>query len=120
MKKFTTDEIVILIGAGASCNAGILNSNQMISRIQEKLKDDDWKKFSGLYYYLKGVYYQKQIFNSINPYEINFNIENLVGLLDIIVGISKTEIDFYTFVGSWEKDLQPFISKLFKNSVMTN
>lgn len=111
MKKFTTDEIVLLLGAGASCNAGILNSNQMIGRIQEKLKESDWEKFSPLYYYLKSIFYQKQIFKTVNPNEINFNIENLVGLLDIIVGISKAEIDFYTFVGSWEKDLQPFITK---------
>lgn len=111
MKKFTTDEIVLLLGAGASCNAGILNSNAMINRIQEKLEESDWEKFKPLYYYLKSGFYQKQIFNTVNPSAINFNIENLVELLDIVVGISNAEFDFYIFVGSWEKDLQPFINE---------
>ena len=126
MKKFTTDEVIILFGAGASCNAGILNSNQMINKIQEKLTENDWQKFRNLYYYLKGIFYQKQIFNSVDPREVNFNIESLVGLLEILIGISKTEIDFYIFVGSWEKDLDFFISKqkdenlvgLFKESIV--
>lgn len=120
MKNFEPNEIIILLGAGASCDAGILNSNQMINRIQEKLKDADWKDFRDLYYYIKSVFYQKQIFNSTDPKDINFNIENLVALLDIIVGISKTEIDFYSFVGSWEKDLQPFITKQRENNLVSD
>ncbi|MEN9331085.1 MAG: hypothetical protein RLZZ94_175 [Bacteroidota bacterium] len=111
MKKFIDNEIVILLGAGASCDAGILNSDQMIQKIESKLNEHPWNKFKSLYDYIKSVHYQKQIFSGVTPINVSFNIENLVSLLDIIVGISKTEIDTYTFVGSWEKDLVPFIDK---------
>jgi len=100
MKKFTDSELIILLGAGASCDAGILNSEQMISRIEKKLSDNDWRKFKELYHYIKSVHYQKQIFKGVNPTNVGFNIEDLVSLLDIIVGISKSEIDTYTFIGS--------------------
>jgi hypothetical protein len=109
MKKFTIDEIVILLGAGASCNSGILNSAQMINRIETKLDEDGWRNYKGIYNYIKSVHFQKQIYRGINPSTVGFNIEDLVSLLDIIVGISKSDIETYTFVGSWEKDLQPFI-----------
>lgn len=111
MKKFTDNEVIILLGAGASCDAGIKNSAQMISQIEKKLNENDWRKYKDLYQYIKSVHFQKQIFNGLSPNNVGFNIEDLVSLLDIIVGISKSEIDTYTFVGSWEKDLQPFITK---------
>jgi hypothetical protein len=111
MKNFSIDEIIILLGAGASCDAGIFNSAQMINQIEKKLNDRIWNKYKDLYQYIKSVHFQKQIFRGFNPNEISFNIENLVSLLDIIIGISKSDIDTYTFVGSWEKDLSPFITK---------
>lgn len=120
MKKFGDSELIILLGAGASCDAGILNSDQMINRIEKKLNDNDWRKYKDLYHYIKSVHYQKQIFKGVNPNNVGFNIEDLVGLLDIIVGISKSEIDTYTFVGSWEKDLQPFITKQRENNLVSD
>jgi hypothetical protein len=120
MKKFTDNEIIILLGAGASCDAGILNSDQMIRMIENKLQEIGWSKFGGLYNYIKSVHYQKQINKGMSPGNVGFNIEDLVGLLDIIVGISKSEIDTYTFVGSWEKDLQPFITKQRDNNLVSD
>ena len=120
MKNFGIDEIIILLGAGASCDAGIFNSAQMISQIERKLNDRTWDKYKDLYQYIKSVYFQKQIFRGSNPNEVGFNIENLVGLLDIIVGIAKTDIDTYTFVGSWEKDLLPFITKQREDNLVSN
>lgn len=111
MKNFAIDEIIILLGAGASCDAGILNSAQMICQIEKKLDDNGWRKYMDLYNYIKSVHYQKQISKGLNPNKISFNIENLISLLDIIIGISKTDVDIYTFVGSWEKDLLPFITE---------
>jgi hypothetical protein len=119
MKKFTTDEVIVLLGAGASCNAGILNSAQMIKRIEDKLNDDDWRNYRGLYNYIKSVHFQKQISKGNSPYDIGFNIEDLVSLVDIIVGISNSEIETYTFVGSWEKDLQPFIFQQRENKLVS-
>lgn len=120
MKKFTNDEIIFLFGAGVSCDSGILNSAQMINRIELNLEDGQWLKFKGLYNYIKSVHFQKQIVKGNSLSTIGFNIEDLVSLLDIIVGISKSEIDTYTFVGSWEKDLQPFIIKEREDNLVSD
>jgi hypothetical protein len=120
MKNFSIDEIIILLGAGASCDAGIFNSAQMIKQIEKNLNDGIWSKYKDLYQYIKSVYFQKRIFKGLNPNEISFNIENLVSLLDIIVGISNSDIDTYTFVGSWEKDLAPFITKQRDKNLVAN
>jgi len=118
MKKFSTDEILIVLGAGASCDAGILNSKQMILKIESRLSEIAWQRFGPLYNYLKSVFYQKEIARGKTIRFINFNIENLVGLLDLIVGISKADSEFYTFVGSWEKDLQAFIKEERDNELV--
>lgn len=121
MRNFKEDEILILLGAGTSCDAGIKNSNQIISDIQNQLNTNkDWFKFSELYNYLKSVYYQKQIHKGVAVPEVNFNIESLVSLLNIIISIKDKKLDIYSFVGSWEKDLQPFISEEKSKNLVTS
>jgi len=119
MKKFTNDKIIILLGAGASCDAGILNSAQMIVKIEEKIEDQSWAKYKSLYQYIKSAHYQRNIFLGSNPSSILFNIEDLIGLLNIIIDIAKKQIDSYIFVGSWEKDLAPFILDQQKNGLVS-
>jgi len=109
MKQFNNDKIIILLGAGASCDTGILNSTQMINKIEEKIKDQSWNKYKSLYQYIKSTHYQRRIFLGSTPDSISFNIEDFMGLLNIIIDIAKKEIDSYIFVGNWEKDLTPFI-----------
>lgn len=112
MKKFKEDEIVILLGAGTSCDAGIKNSNQIISDIENRLKiDGKWKKFSQLYYYIKSIFYQRQLYKGISEKDVNFNIENLVSQINTIISIKEKDLEIYSFVGSWEKDLEPFLSE---------
>jgi len=109
MRRFSNNEIIILLGAGASCDAGILNSSQMIEKIEKKIEEQSWIKYKPLYQYIKSSHYQRKIFLGSTPTSISFNIEDLISLLNIIIDIAKKEIDFYVFVGSWEKDLTPFI-----------
>jgi hypothetical protein len=109
MRRFSNNEIIILLGAGASCDAGILNSSQMIEKIEKKIEEQSWIKYKPLYQYIKSSHYQRKIFLGSTPTSISFNIEDLISLLNIIINIAKKEIDFYVFVGSWEKDLTPFI-----------
>ncbi len=110
MPNFISDDILILLGAGASCNAGILNSSQMINSIEEDLDKDDWRKFKPLYQYIKSIHFQKEILHGNRPENVVFNIENLVSLLDTIIKIAKPDAEPFVFVGSWEKRLNPFIS----------
>lgn len=121
MRNFKEDEILVLLGAGASCDAGIKNSNQIITDIENQLKtNEDWKLYAELYNYIKSVYYQKQLHKGVSVYEVNFNIESLVSLLNIIISIKDKKLDIYSFVGSWEKDLQPFITQEKSNHLATS
>jgi len=103
-KQFGKNKIIILLGAGASCDAGMLNSNQMIGEIEKKL-DADWKHDKELYNYIQSSHFHLERIKGTPSREINFNIENLVGLLDTIIKIATKDLDVYPFVGSWEKEL---------------
>ncbi len=103
-KQFAKDKIVILLGAGASCDAGIKNSFQMISEIQNSLQNE-WKDYKELYDYIHSSHYHLERIKGYDSRDISFNIENLVGLLDSIIKIATKDVDVYPFIGSWEKEL---------------
>ena len=103
-KQFGEDKIIILLGAGASCDAGMRNSIQMISDIENLLKGE-WSNFKDLYNYIQSSHYHLERIKGVEPKMIMFNIENLVGLLNVIINIAKKNVDVYPFIGSWEKEL---------------
>ena len=103
-KQFGENKVIVLLGAGASCDAGILNSFQMIYEIEMKL-ESDWGKYKALYNYIQSSHFHLERIKGIRSKDIVFNIENLVALLEIISKISKKDLDVYPFVGSWEKEL---------------
>ncbi|MGC4036045.1 MAG: SIR2 family protein [Chitinophagaceae bacterium] len=103
-KQFGANKIILLLGAGASCDANIKNSVQMISEIEGKL-ESEWKEFKSLFNYIESSHFHLERIKNVKLTEIKFNIENLVGLLDTIIRISRKEVEGYNFVGSWEKEL---------------
>lgn len=103
-KQFGRNKIIVLLGAGASCDAGMLNSFQMIAEIEKKLSQD-WNTYKDLYNYIQSSHFHLERIKGLPSKEIIFNIENLVGLLDTIIKIEKKDLDIYPFVGSWEKEL---------------
>ncbi|HLP37087.1 SIR2 family protein [Lacibacter sp.] len=124
-KNFADGKLIVLLGAGASCDAGMKNSFQMIREI-EKLLEVEWSQYKDLYNYIHSSHYHLERIKGTNGSEIFFNIENLVGLIDSIIKISKKEIDIYPFIGSWEKELHAVAggSKLslaqeFKEKILT-
>ncbi len=122
-KQFGVNKIIVLLGAGASCDANIKNSVQMIAEIESKL-ESDWKEFKELFNYIESSHFHLERIKNVRPQEINFNIENLVELLDTIVRISKKEVEGYNFVGSWEKELYSVAgnnfdkAQSFKNEIL--
>jgi hypothetical protein len=122
-KHFASDKIIVLLGAGASCDAGIKNSLQMIQEIERKL-DDDWKDYKNLYNYIESSHFRLQRIMNVPSKEISFNIENLVGLLDTVIRISTKEFEGYNFVGAWEKELLSVAgnnmekAQAFKNEIL--
>lgn len=123
-KQFGKDKLVILLGAGASCDAGMRNSFQMIGEI-EMLLDSEWKQFRDLYNYVHSSHYHLERIKGTQNRDIYFNIENLVGLLDSIIKISIKDIEVYPFIGSWEKELFTVagtdlkLAKDFKEKILT-
>lgn len=103
-KQFGQNKIILLLGAGASCDAKIKNSFQMISEIESTL-ETEWSEYKDLYNYIESSHFHLERIKNIKFDEINFNIENLVGLLDTIIRIAKKEVEGYNFVGAWEKEL---------------
>lgn len=103
-KQFGKNKIIMLLGAGASCDAGMFNSFQMIAEIEKKL-DAEWADYKGLYNYIQSSHFHLERIKGVPAKEIIFNIENLVSLLETIIKISVKDLDVYPFVGSWEKEL---------------
>lgn len=95
---FRENEIIILLGAGCSAEAGIPTSIQMIEKI-EKHVENDWKEYQELYNYLKSsIHYADGIGGKFNQ-EVNFNIERLVNALSELE--KKEEHIIYPFIGNW-------------------
>jgi len=123
-KQFGEDKIIILLGAGASCDAGMKNSFMMIRDIEAQLHQK-WSKYKDLYNYIQSSHYHLERIKGIVSSNIIFNIEHLVGLLNVIINISEKNVDVYPFIGSWEKDLYLVsgskleLAKEFKEPILT-
>lgn len=93
---FKRDEIIFLLGAGASAEAKIPMSSEMINKVEELLKTE-WKQYEKLYYLVKSaIHYADGI---QGKYYDNFNIERLFNVINELV--KKEEHPLYPFIGSW-------------------
>lgn len=92
------EQIIFLLGAGASADAKIPISSQMVSEVEDLIKtDSEWKEYRELYNYLKSsINYSEGIFGN---FKIPFNIEKL---LVVISELEKRDRNLmYPFIGSW-------------------
>ncbi|HTN45519.1 MAG TPA: SIR2 family protein [Flavipsychrobacter sp.] len=103
-KQFGEDKIIILLGAGASVDAGMKNSFMMIADIEQQLTTR-WAEYKELYNYIQSSHYHLERIKGVISNDIIFNIEHLVGLLNVIINIAEKNVEVYPFIGSWEKDL---------------
>jgi len=99
---FGEDDVIILIGAGCSADAGISTSYQMIEEVERLIeKDNNWRRFKEIYFFLKSsILYSdgiKGIFNN------NFDIERLVNVLRELN--KKENSTLFPFIGSWNPRL---------------
>ena len=103
MYNFKSDEVVILLGAGASVEAGIPHSADMISKLEGQVEHDKkWNDYLRLYNYIKSsILHSSGIQGRFGFY--NYNIETLVNNLDELV--KKHEHILYPFVGAWNPTL---------------
>jgi len=94
--NFRDNDIIFLLGAGASADAGIPVSNRMVEDIEIEINKNGWKKYKDLYYLIKsGVQYSA----GLSGKTVNFNIETLLFVLEEL--IQKENHLLYPFIGSW-------------------
>ncbi|MGD1890267.1 MAG: SIR2 family protein [Cyclobacteriaceae bacterium] len=86
------NDIIILLGAGASQEAGILITSEMIEKIEEELSGS-WKEYYGLYFFIK-----EQIEKT---HEQTLNIEDLVNILDELLQLLEKKHPLTPFQLSW-------------------
>lgn len=93
-------DIIILLGAGASAEAGIPTSEDMISKIEELLKEDSkWKGYSDLYNHVKSsIYYSAGLHGQFND-QVSYNIETLVNTLNELE--RNEDHPLYPFIAAW-------------------
>jgi hypothetical protein len=106
-----SEEIIFLLGAGASYDAQIPISSKMINELEDLIKhDNEGKKYKNLYYCLKsGILYGFGITNKNDA----INIELLVNTMDEL--IKSYEHPIYPFVGSWVPRLGELAGEEFNN-----
>jgi hypothetical protein len=94
------DQIVILLGAGASYKAGIPVSNDMINSLEQLLCEDRaWGNYRELYHFVKSaIYFADGIGGKFNN-AVNYNIERLVNTLSELE--RKASHPLYPFIGNW-------------------
>lgn len=105
------EEITFLLGAGASKEAGIPISNEMVEKIEDLVENNlKWKDYKALYNYLKSsINYSDGIQGKFNN---GFNIERL---LIVITEIEKRENNLmYPFIGTWNNRLLDLSGVNFK------
>jgi len=93
-------DIIFLLGAGASAEAGIPPSAAMISRLEEKLHSDkDWEPFSDLYNQIKSAILYKDGLAGRFGDVVSYNIESLVNTLHELE--RNEEHPLYPFIAAW-------------------
>jgi hypothetical protein len=106
------EQIMFLLGAGASVEAKIPVSNEMVIQIERLINEqEDWMPFRDLYYYLKSsIHYSEGIFGRFNE---PFNVEKLLVVINEIEKRDKNIV--YPFIGSWNIRLLDLAGNDFSN-----
>ena len=110
---FKRDEIILLLGAGASVEAGIPDSNKMIDEIEKLVANDHtWTTYKDLYRYVRSSIFFADGLEGVFGRDVPFDIERLVNVLDEIQ--KKERHALYPFVGAWNPKLQEVAGEGFK------
>ena len=94
------NEVLILLGAGASFEADIPTSPVMVEKLQKLLQSHSaWIPFQGLYHFVKSAIYFADGISGKFDRQVNYNIERLVNTLSELD--RKVEHPLYPFIGNW-------------------
>jgi len=91
------NDIIFLLGAGASADAGIPILSKMEEDVRDFIvKDEDWKSYYQLYHLIKASYNYSYHIQGKVAY---FNLEVLLNIIQEL--LKKEEHPLYPFIGSW-------------------
>lgn len=111
MNNFRENDILILIGAGCSKEAGIPTSVDMIMEIEKMINEkDEWKYFKDLYYFVKSCILYADGLNG--KYSGTLNIERFINTLNELE--KKEEHPIFPFIGSWNPKVVELCGSDFK------
>ena len=112
---FKRNEIMLLLGAGASVEAGIPDSNNMVHELEVLVSSDNeqWSEFRDLYRYIRSsIFYADGLEGKFGS-DVPYNIERLVNVLDELQ--KKERHPLYPFVGAWNPKLLDVAGTRFDN-----
>lgn len=108
---FRDNEIIVLVGAGCSVDAGIPTSKTMATKLEELLnKQQKWSEFRHLYNFMKSAILYADGING--SFADNFDIEKLMNVTSELE--KKQETTLYPFIGSWNPRLLELTDHEFK------
>lgn len=95
-----SQDLVVLLGAGASAEAGIPPSAKMIESLESHLRDDlRWKVHRDLYNHVKSAVFYSAGLRGVFGNSVAYNIETLVNTL---YELERNEVHpIYPFIASW-------------------
>ncbi len=99
--NFRQNDIIFLLGAGASVEAGVPTSFRMMEEVELLLqKDDEWKGYKKLYDFVKSSIYYGDGINGQFGNNVNYNIERLVSTLSELE--RKENHIIFPFILGWK------------------
>ena len=112
MYRFKRDELVLLLGAGASVEAGVPHSKGMVEKLESLIgSESEWGRFGPLYHYVKSaVLFADGIKGKADV--AGYNIEKLVETLEELS--KRDDHPLYPFVGAWNPKLPEVAGGDFK------
>mgnify|MGYP001296040498 CR=1 FL=1 len=107
-----SEQLVFLLGAGASVEAKIPASNDMVDDVEKFIiSKQNWKQYFDLYNYIKSsIIYSKGIQGQFN---YRFNIEDLLIVLEALEQRDKSIM--YPYIGNWNMRLVEVAGENFEN-----
>ncbi|MFY9826138.1 MAG: SIR2 family protein [Thermoanaerobaculia bacterium] len=111
-RTFKKDEVLVLLGAGASVDAGIPHSAAMVREIETAL-DNEWRQFKDLYNYVRSAIFYADGIRGTYANDVSYNIERLVASLDELS--RREEHPLYPFIGAWNPRLAQVAGTDFRN-----
>lgn len=107
-----SNDIVFLFGAGASDEAGIPVSGEMIRKVEGLLEKGEWKRYGPLYNHVKSaIHFSAGLKGKFNS-EVAFNIETLVNTLYELE--RNEDHPLYPFIAAWNSRFVGLAGNNFK------